>query len=131
MSKRSIEQLSRRERQIMNIVFREREVTVSQVRNGLPDPPSYSAVRALLRVLEDKGYLKHRQQGRAYLYFAAVSRKSARRVALRQMVQNFFGGSVESVVSSLVDESMADLSEEELDRLEKLIKEKRKSRGGK
>ncbi len=125
MSKKSIEQLSRRERQIMNVVYREKEATVAAIREAMPDPPGYSAVRALVGVLENKGYLKHSRKGRAYVYSPVVSRSTARHTALRQVVQNFFDGSVESVVAALISPSVGKVSDDDLDRLSELIKQKR------
>jgi BlaI family penicillinase repressor len=131
MKKKSIEQLSRRERQIMNVVYREKEATVATIREAMPDPPSYSAVRALVGVLETKGYLKHSRNGRAYVYSPTVSRSLARHTALRQIVQNFFDGSVESVVAALISPETAKISDEDLARLSELIDEKRKRRSKK
>lgn len=126
MKKKSIEQLSRRERQIMNVVYREQEATVATILAALPDPPSYSAVRALVGVLETKGYLKHKSSGRAYLYIPIVSRDEARHTALRQIVQNFFDGSVESVVAALISPNVGKVNDADLDRLSELIERKRK-----
>lgn len=126
MKKKSIEQFSRRERQIMNIVYREQEATVAVIRAALPDPPSYSTVRALMGVLESKGYLKHKSSGRAYVYFPTLSRDEARHTALRQVVRNFFDGSVENVVAALISPNAGKISDSDLDRLSELIDKKRK-----
>jgi BlaI family transcriptional regulator, penicillinase repressor len=103
-------QLSRRERQIMDILHRRGEATASEVLAALSDPPSYSAVRALLRVLEQKGRVSHTERGRTYVFRPTASRQAVRRQALRHMVFTFFGGSVEAAASALLD-----LSEGELD----------------
>lgn len=113
--------LSRRERQIMDIVFRRREVAVSDVLEELPDPPSYSAVRALLRILEEKGHLEHRQDGPRYVYRATVPRTQARDQALTRVLETFFEGSTEKAVAALLDRSAGSLGEDELERLSTLI----------
>ncbi len=108
----------------MYVIYRQGEASVTDVRDNLPDPPGYSAVRALLVLLEGKGYVRHRKVGRAYLYKPVVSRDKTRYAALRQMIHTFFDGSVENVVAALLGSSPK-LSEDELVRIEKLIKEKR------
>ena len=92
----------------------------------MPDPPGYSAVRAMLRVLEEKGHLRHEQQGPRYVFLPTVPREQARRSALRQLVQTFFEGSTEQTVAALLDLSASKLSDAELDRLSRLINEARK-----
>ena len=126
MRRSSLAQLSRRERQIMEIVYRAGRVTASEVLAGLPDPPSYSAVRALLRILEDKGHLRHEVSGTRYVYLATVGKQRARRSALRSLVDTFFEGSAAKVVAALLDLSPEDLSEQELARLSRLIEQARK-----
>ena len=111
--------LSRRERQIMDIVYRLGRATASDVAARLPDPPSYSAVRAMLRILEEKGHLTHGHDGPRYVYAPTVAPEQARRSALRHLLGTFFEGSATSAVAALIHE--ADLSEEELDRLAGLI----------
>ena len=118
--------LSRRERQIMEAIYRLGSATVSEVMAELPEPPSYSAVRAMLGKLEAKGYLKHRQEGPRYLYLATVPRREARDSALQRLVRTFFDGSPEKAVTALLDMSAAEMSEEELDRLSALIQEAKK-----
>ncbi|MEZ4415897.1 MAG: BlaI/MecI/CopY family transcriptional regulator [Gemmatimonadota bacterium] len=118
--------LSRRERQIMDIVYRHREVAVSDVLDELPDPPSYSAVRALMRVLEDKGHLQHRQDGPRYLYRATVPRTQARERALKRVLDTFFEGSTEKAVAALLDRTAGSLEAEELERLSALIERARR-----
>jgi len=120
--------LSRRERQIMNIVYRHGSVTVALVRAELPRAPSYSAVRAMLRVLEEKRHLKHIQQGPRYVFSATLPRGRARRSALSHLVETFFDGSAEEVVATLLDVSGDSLSEGELNSISALI-EKAKEEG--
>ncbi len=118
--------LSRRERQIMDIVYRDREATARDVLAALPDPPSYSAVRGLLRVLVDKGHLRHRRRdGVKYVYSATVPKDQARRSALRRMLATFFEGSAEQAVAALLDLSQDELSDADLERLAKRIDEVR------
>ena len=119
-------QLTRRERQIMDIVYRRGRATAAEVLAELPDPPSYSAVRALLRILEEKGYLRHQQEGPRYVFLPTLARDKARRSALKQMVQTFFDGSAEQAVAALLDMSQPRLSQADLDRLVRLIGKARK-----
>lgn len=118
--------LSRRERQIMNIIHQFGQATAQEVMDNLPDPPSYSAVRALLRLMEEKGYLRHEQDGQRYIYKATLAREKARKSALRQMVQTFFDGSTEQAVAALLDLNRRQLSGAELERLSQLIEQARK-----
>jgi predicted transcriptional regulator len=118
--------LSRRERQIMDAIYRRGQATSAEVLEDLPDPPSYSAVRAMLRVLEEKGHLQHVQQGPKYVFLPTVPREKARRSALRQLMQTFFDGSTEQTVAALLDLSASKLSDAELDRLSQLINKARK-----
>jgi predicted transcriptional regulator len=118
--------LSRRERQIMDIVYRFGRATAGDVLDNLDDPPSYSAVRALLRILEEKGHLRHEQDGPRYVYLPTVSRDRARRSALKGMVKTFFDGSAEQAMAALLDLSVSKMSDEELDRLGELIENARK-----
>ena len=113
--------LSRRERQIMEIIYGRSKASAAEVLEALPDPPSYSAVRAMLRLLEEKGHLIHRKVGRKYIFFPTVNPAKARRSALKNLVQTFFDGSVEEAVASLLDLSAKNLSSEDLDRLTQLI----------
>jgi predicted transcriptional regulator len=113
--------LSRRERQVMDAVYRAGEATVSEVLDVLPDPPSYSAVRALMRILETKGHLAHRQDGPRYVYRPTVPREAASETALQRLLTTFFGGSVERTVATLLDLEAENLSDEELDRLADLV----------
>ncbi|RKU23647.1 CopY family transcriptional regulator [Candidatus Poribacteria bacterium] len=116
--------LSRRERQIMDIVYQRGHVSVADVLEDLPDQPSYSTVRALLRILEEKGYLTHKKDGKRYIYHPTQPRHQAGRSALKQIFQTFFDKSVEKTVIALVSE--VDLSDEELDRLSQLIAQAKK-----
>lgn len=118
--------LSRRERQIMDIVYELNEATVVQVLDRLPSPPSYSAVRALLRVLEQKGHLVHRQDGPRYVYAPTLPRNRARRSALRHLLKTFFDNSTEDVVAALLDISEDNLSEDDYERLVELIQKAQK-----
>ena len=118
--------LSRRERQIMDVIYRLGEATVSEILANLPSPPSYSAVRALLRVLAEKGHVKHRYRGPRYVYKPKVSREKARQAVLDQVVQTFFDGSAAQVVNALLDRSPVSLSEEDLERMSRLIEKARK-----
>lgn len=124
MSKQSHTHLSRRERQIMDIVYRRGRATAAEVLEDLPDPPSYSAVRAALRLLEEKGSLEHEQDGPRYVYLPTVPRDRARTSALRHLVRTFFNGSAEQVVNALVEDT--EMSTAELDRLARLIEQARK-----
>lgn len=118
--------LSRRERQIMDVIYELQEATVNQVLERLPSPPSYSAVRALLRVLERKGHLIHRQDGPRYVYAPTLPRERARRSALSHLLKTFFDNSTEDVVAALLDISEENLSEEDYRRLLELIQKARK-----
>jgi len=119
-------QLSRRERQIMDVIYRLGRATAADVHDALPDRPSYSTVRALLRVLEGKGHLRHVEDGPRYVYAPTVPRERARESALRQVVSTFFGGSTEAAVAALLDLSSARLSDSELNRLAGLIAQAKK-----
>jgi predicted transcriptional regulator len=118
--------LSRRERQIMDIIYEINEATVAQVQELLLDPPSYSAVRALLRVLEEKGHLVHKQEGPRYIYSPTLPREEARQNALKHVMKTFFDNSTEDVVAALLDLADEDLTEEEYKRLSTLIKKAQK-----
>jgi BlaI family penicillinase repressor len=117
--------LSRREREIMDIVYEMKEATVLQILERLPSPPSYSAVRALVRVLEQKGHLLHRQDGPRYVYAPRLAKDKARRSALAHLKQTFFDGSTTDVVAALLDLSEEDLSEEDYRKLAELIEKAR------
>ena len=119
--------LSRRERQIMEILYQRGKASANDVRDGMEDAPSYSAVRAMLRVLEEKGHVKHQAEGLKYVYVPTVARENAKRSALRHVLRTFFDGSAEQAISALLDESSTKLSPAELDRLARLIEEARRS----
>jgi len=118
--------LTRREREIMDILYRLGRATAHEVLEKLADPPSYSAVRALLRLLEERGHLKHTQDGTRYVYAPVTSRNDARRSALAHVVRTFFDGSVEDAVTTLVESSRGKLGEAELERLQRLIQQAKK-----
>ena len=119
--------LSRRERQILDILYQRGQATAADVQSALPEPPSYSAVRALLRILEDKGHVRHQQDGPRYVYVPTVALENAKRSALHHVLRTFFDGSAEQAISALLDESSTKLSPAELDRLARLIEEARRS----
>jgi len=118
--------LSRRERQIMDILYRLERASVGQVLSKLADKPSYSTVRAQLRVLEEKGHVRHEEHGLRYVYVPAVPRDVARRSALRHLVETFFDGSTEKVVAALLGGEASRVSAEELDRIARLVFKGRK-----
>jgi BlaI family penicillinase repressor len=118
--------LSRRERQIMDILYKLERASVGHVLSNLADKPSYSTVRAQLRVLEEKGHVRHEEQGLRYVYVPAVPRDVARRSALRHLVETFFDGSTEKIVAALLGGEVARISPEEFDRLARLIAKGRK-----
>jgi predicted transcriptional regulator len=118
-------QLSRRERQIMDILYQKGRATAAEVLESLADPPGYSAIRALLRILEQKGHVRHESSDSKYVYIPADHRNKAKRSAVRHMLQTFFNGSPEEAVAALLDVSSSELSDAELDRLAKLIEKAR------
>ena len=118
--------LSRRERQIMDIIYEMKEATAVQVMDRLPAPPSYSAVRALLRVLENKGHLSHRQAGARYVYVPVLAKHKASRSALRHLLRTFFDNSTGDAVAALLDISEDNISEQEYRRLALLIQKARR-----
>jgi BlaI family penicillinase repressor len=117
------QELGRRERQIMDVVFQLGKASVADVLNELPDPPSYSAVRGMLRLLEDKGHLRHEQEGLRYVYLPTAGQSQAQHSALRHMVRTFFGGSASAAAATLLELPDAKLSEADLARLRKLVKQ--------
>ena len=118
--------LSRRERQIMDVLYQRQRASAAEIRQSLASPPSYSAVRALLRILEEKGHIRHAEKDLRYVYFPTVSRRRVRRAALRHLVETFFEGSAAQTVATLLDPSTARMSESELDRISELIAKARK-----
>ncbi len=117
--------LGRRERQIMDVVFRLGRATAAEVLAGLPDPPSYSAVRGMLRLLESKGYLRHEQDGARYVYLPTTERDEARRSALTHLLRTFFDGSRENAVAALLDLGDQPLDPAEYSRLKSLLEQAR------
>ena len=113
--------LSRRERQILDVLYRAGRATAADVQEALPNAPSYSAVRTLLRILEDKGHVRHEQDGARYVYMPTVERDRAKKSALRHMVHTFFDGSATQAIAALIDEDSKRLSDEDWDRLRDLI----------
>jgi len=121
------DQLSRRERQIMDILYRLEEASAKEVMENLEDPPSYSSVRTLLGKLVEKGHITHRESGLKYVYFPLVAREAASQSALSNIVKTFFADSPYLAVNSLLDMSIDELSEAELDRLDQLIQATRQA----
>jgi len=107
----------------MDILYRAERATAQEILDAMPDPPTYSAVRAKLRVLEEKGHVRHQEEGLRYVYLPVVARETARKSALRHMVSTFFSGSVQDTVAALLDLSSASLKREELDRIAKIIEQ--------
>jgi len=118
--------LSRRERQIMDIIYRRGSASAADIREAMPDAPTYSAVRALLRVLEEKGHVEHENEGLKYVYRPVVTRDKAKRSAVKHLVDTFFRDSPEQVVAALLDVSAKRLSREELDRMAEMIEKAKK-----
>jgi predicted transcriptional regulator len=121
--------LTRRERQIMDILFRRGRATAAEVMDELPGDTTYSTVRTQLRVLEEKGHIRHEEEGLRYVYMPAVARTAARKSALRHLVDTFFDGSPESVVAALLGGEASKLSDEELQRIADLVSKARKESG--
>src|SRR3569623_3239831 len=118
---------SRRERQIMDVTYARGKATAAEISEAIPDAPSYSAARALLRILEEKGALKHREDGPRYVFMPTEPHEKASRSALKGVLQTFFEGSLANAVATLVDAKDGRLSNEELKRLEAIVKQARKS----
>jgi len=126
MGKDGHKTFSRRERQIMDILYQRGRATGAEIHEALPDAPTYSAVRAKLRVLEEKGHVRHEEEALRYVYVPTVARDTARKSALRHMVSTFFEGSVEETVAALLDLSTAKLASEDLARISAMIETARK-----
>ena len=126
MTKNPHAHLSRRERQIMDVIYQQGRATAAEVMENMPNPPSYSAVRAMLRLLEEKGYVHHEQDGPRYVYLPTLSRDKARQSAMKQMLQTFFDNSTEEAVAALIDMTRSKMTQDELDRLSLLIENARK-----
>jgi len=118
--------LSRRERQIMDVLHAKSQATAAEVLAAMPAPPGYSAVRALLRILEEKGHVRHRRDGARFVYVQRTSPEDARRSALKRVVSTFFQGSVAQTMAVLLETADTELSDTELTRLQQLIKKARK-----
>ena len=118
--------LSRRERQIMDLLYQLGEATAAEVLERLPDPPSYSAVRAMLRILEDKGHIRHHEDGPRYVFAPVVARDAARQSAVSHLLRTFFDGSVEQAMTALLDATDRTLSGAEVDRLSALIEQRKR-----
>jgi len=118
--------LSRRERQIMEILYQRGKASASEVREAMADAPSYSAVRAMLRILEEKGHLKHQEEGLKYVYSPTLARDKAKRSAVQHLLDTFFNGSPEQIMAALLDVSSTRLTHEELDRMSAMIEKARK-----
>ena len=121
-----IASLSRREREIMDALYALGRATAADVRKRMPEPPGYSAVRALLRILEEKGHVRHEEDGPRYVYLPVVTAKKAQKTAVAHLVRTFFQGSSERAVAALIENSDSKLSDEEIDRIELLIAAARK-----
>jgi BlaI family transcriptional regulator, penicillinase repressor len=117
----ALEGHSRRERQIMEILYQRGKASASEVREAMEDAPSYSAVRAMLRVLEEKGHVRHQEEGLKYVYVPVVAREKAKRSAVKHVLDTFFAGSPEQIVAALLDVSASKLTREELDRMSEMI----------
>ena len=117
--------LSRRERQIMDILYQRGKSSATGVREAMPNAPSYSAVRAMLRVLEDKGHVRHQAEGLKYVYMPTVTRDKAKRSAVKHLLDTFFNDSPEQVVAALLDVSSTRMTREELDRMTEMIEKAR------
>lgn len=114
-------QLSRRERQIMDIVYRLGQASAKEVQENLPDPPSYSAVRALLATLENKGMLNHAKESRSYIYKPVITEQKARSSALKNLLSTFFEGKPKNLVATLLEDEDQQLSKEEIDAIRKMV----------
>lgn len=123
---KTTETLSRREREMMNIIFARGQATATEVMEAMADPPSYSAVRATLRILEQKGHLKHQHDGARYVYLPTLNREKVRLSALDQLLTTFFDGSAANVVATLLEKQKGNITHDELDRLSSLIEQARK-----
>lgn len=118
--------VSRRERQILDVLYQARRATAADVQAAMPNAPSYSAVRTLLRILEEKGHIRHEQDGARYVYMPTVERESAKRSALRHMLNTFFEGSATQAIAALLDEETVRLPKKDFDRLKAAIERARK-----
>jgi BlaI family transcriptional regulator, penicillinase repressor len=113
--------LSRRERQVMNILYARGQATAAEIHEALPDPPTFSATRAIIRTLEEKGHIRHAEQGLRYIYTPVVPAEKAKRSALAHVVSTFFAGSPSQLMATLLESSTANVTDDELRRLEEMI----------
>jgi len=118
--------LSRRERQIMDILYRQGKASAAEVLDSMEDPPSYSAVRAMLRVLEEKGHVRHETEDLKYVFAPTIPREKAKRSAVKHLLETFFSGSPEQAMAALLDISPRRLTREELDRMSRMIDQAKK-----
>ncbi|MDB4614521.1 BlaI/MecI/CopY family transcriptional regulator [bacterium] len=126
MAKKRTPELARRERQIMDVIYKLGEATVGEVHERLADPPSYSSVRTIIRKIEAKGLLKHRQDGKRYVYRPTQSRETASRTATQRLMDVFFSGSVPDTVAAILDVSGKKLDKSDLDRIAQIIEQAKK-----
>jgi predicted transcriptional regulator len=126
VTEKFLEKLSSRERQIMDVVYSNGKATAAEIQNAIDDAPSYSTIRAFLRILKDKGYVRVEQDGPRYVYYPKVDRKKAQRSMIKNVLDNFFAGSTESVVAALLDISKDNLTEDDFERLRQLIDQAKK-----
>jgi predicted transcriptional regulator len=122
----TLRDLSRRERQIMDILYQHGKASAAEVRERMAGAPSYSAVRAMLRVLEEKGHIRHEEQGTRYVYFPTMAREKAKRSVVKHLLETFFNGSAEQAVAALLDVSANRLTREELERMSEMIERAKK-----
>jgi predicted transcriptional regulator len=126
MSRKLHTELSKRERQIMDVIYRKKSATAKEVLDCIPSPPSYSTVRKLLHILERKGFLKHVQDGLRYVYYPKIPHSRAMRSAIRQLVETYFDNSLEEAMTALIEYDSEGLSDEEMNRLIDIIEKKKK-----
>ncbi len=126
MSKRLHNEFSKRERQIMEVVYRKKSASVKDVREEMPDPPSYSAVRAQINILERKGFLKHKKSGLKYIYYPTIPYKRAMNTAVKQLLRTYFNDSIEDAVEAIINIDRKSRDSLDFDKLSKLIEDARK-----
>ncbi|HEX2210247.1 MAG TPA: BlaI/MecI/CopY family transcriptional regulator [Longimicrobium sp.] len=129
MTRKSLHELARRERQIMEIILKRGRATAAEVHGDLPDPPTYTAVRGMLRLLEEKGYLRHEEDGPRYVYFPTADRRRVGDSALKHLVSTFFDGSATTAVAAMIGIYEKDLGEEEFQKLQSMLDRLRDKRG--
>ena len=125
-----VHDVSRRERQILDALYRAGRATAAEIQEAMPDPPSYSAVRTLLRILEDKGHIKHEQDGTRYVYMPRIARDHAKKSALRHLLNTFFEGSATQAIAALLDEDSSRLTKDDWKRLTAMVERARKEEAG-